>query len=145
MKKNLWKILAIALAVAFAATFVVAVALGPCTHMLDCDGSQQHMKCYWAYRAVAVLSVTGAANSLIAIMANTKESRKLAMASILLQLMAAIVLFSSFGIGTCGNAEMTCNVHGIGITVLHTIIIILCLVGVFKGDPQEAEKPKMSL
>ena len=145
MKKNLWKILAIALAVAFAATFVVAVALGPCTHMLDCDGSQQHMKCYWAYRAVAVLSVTGAANSLIAIMANTKESRKLAMASILLQLMAAIVLFSSFGIGTCGNAEMTCNVHGIGIIVLHTIIIILCLVGVFKGDPQEAEKPKMSL
>lgn len=145
MKKNLWKIVTIALAVAFAATFIVAVALGPCTHMLDCDGSQQHMKCYWAYRAVAVLSVTGAANSLIAIMANTKESRKLAMASILLQLMAAIVLFSSFGIGTCGNAEMTCNVHGIGIIVLHTIIIILCLVGVFKGDPQEAEKPKMSL
>ena len=145
MKANIWKITTIVLAVVFAATFVVAVALGPCTHMLDCGDSQQHMKCYWAYRAVAVLSATGAFSAIAACAVNNKEGRYAVMVAILLQLIAAVFLFSSFGIGTCGGEDMACNVHGIAIHVLHALAIICCIIGTAKADPQEAAKPKMSL
>ncbi len=145
MKPAVWKGLAIALVAVFAAAFFVATFLGPCTHMIDCNGSQTYMKCHWAYRAVSVVTFVGACIALTALLFKGKEARCGVLDAAALQAVATVFLLSDAGIGLCGNAEMTCNVHSIPIYIFMALAIALAVVLRVKADPADADKPKMSL
>lgn len=145
MNQKTWKIIAAVMLVAALAACVLSVVAGPCAKMLECNGMPMHMKCFWAYKAVTVMSIVAALFSTASIVCKTKEGRIVALAAVIVAAVVGAFMLSSAGIGTCGSAEMTCNVHALPIYVLHAAVIVIAVVLAVKADPAEAAKPKMSL
>lgn len=145
MKKNVWVALVVVMTVALLAAAAVAVFLGPCQGMIDCNGSQTHMKCYWAYRATSLTMLGAAVMSVVAATRKTKDGRAVALVAAVLFAAVAAFMLTPEGIGTCGGEQMACNVHASIIYVLALVGIVVGIVAAVKADPEEAEKPKMSL
>lgn len=145
MNQKTWKIIAAVMLVAVLAVCALSVTAGPCSKMLECNGMPMHMRCFWSYKSVTVLSAVAALFSVVSIACKTKEGRLVALAAVIVSAAVAAFMLSSAGIGTCGGAEMACNVHALPIYVLIAIAVVVAIVLAAKADPAQADRPKMSL
>lgn len=124
----------------------VALLLGPCTGVIETEaGSTVPMKCHWTYLVIEIFGVAGAVIALLALLAKSKEGRRLSAAAVLVVFVAMLFALSPAGIGTCAAEGMKCIVDSYILWGLGIVGIVVAAVMIAKADPLQAELPKMGM
>lgn len=145
MKRGAWIALSAVVMLCLAIMTVVSVVKGGCTKLIECESGSFPMKCHWTFIATTVVGVLGIVTGLLTAVASQREGRRMGALATALAAVAAIVIASPVGIGTCAHAESMCHVTETVVYVTCAVATVLCLVLTVKADPAEAEKPKMQL
>lgn len=145
MRKNIWILLGIALAVLLVSIAIVSKAKGGCTAMIECASGMVPMKCHWTFIATCYVGAAGAIVALLAAFARSCEGRRFSALAAGICAVVALLLVSPLGIGTCSHADSLCNGTAAIIYGMGAVAIVLAAVMAAKADPAAAERPKMSL
>lgn len=145
MKSTQFKV---ASAVALAAMLVCVIAsvvCGGCPKQLTTTaGGTCYMKCWWCFRATAVVGVVGAASSLLLLLARDVQARRSLSILAAVGALCCILLNATPIIGICSGADMQCSHTALVVNIACACGIVAC-AWAFLAAKGADERPKMGL
>lgn len=145
MKSSLWITVSVITCVLAIACLIVCICLGGCSMQLQTtSGGTCYMKCYWCFRASAVLSAIMVIVYALQAALKDTAARRVASCSGCLCTISVILFNATPIIGVCGKSGMYCQTTALIVNIICAAIIILTIVALALAKPK-ADKPKMTL
>lgn len=145
MKNSAWKILSAVPPACLVVGIIVSLVNGGCSTMLECTSGFAPMKCHWTFTATPYVLAIGVTTSLGALVAKTKEGRRMAALGTLATCIVGAFVSSPAGIGVCAKAGMPCHFTAYAVWAACAVAAIAAIIQLAKADPEAANAPKMKL
>lgn len=145
MNRTLWKTVSIATCVLALVAMIVSIVLGGCSKQLETTtGGVCYMKCYWCFRASALVLCVPVVISCVQAFLQEMSSRRICSVTVAITSLVAILFNATPIIGICGKSGMYCHTTALIVNILCVLVIILAIVAFVAAKPKD-KKPKMSL